>query len=178
MKLHHKIIQWIKKMFDTQTTDKIFESTNILKRKIIYKGILPIIYPTMSVTPPYGSDSNWTAYLQEDLASRYMVGSQSVTIPEINYAGNFSIDAVISYINETINYQSYKLPVHNSFSGPVSTEYTQDYWGITLSNDGGKLKVTFYGKSSTGIPGPLNPDNSTYIWYVIYSTNITEEAVL
>ena len=158
-----------------ETTLKVTEDTNILQRKIIYKDRLLIEYPLMD---PLGSNANWTIYFQEDGISRYAVGSQSVTIPQLKYTGNFTIDAVVTYENDSANYQSYKLPTMSSFSSAIYPNYTQEYWNVILSNNNGALQVTFSGKINSGIPSVGFPVQPTYIYYVIYSTSITSEAVL
>jgi len=158
-----------------ETTFKVTEDTNTLQRKIIYKDRLLIEYPVMN---PLGSNANWTIYFQEDGASRYAVGSQSVTISQLKYSGNFTADAVVTYMNDLANYQSYKLPYLASFSSATYPNYTTQYWNAILSNDNGALKITFSGKVGEGIPTPGSPVQPTYIYYVIYSTSITSEAVL
>ena len=86
-----------------ETTLKVTEDTNILQRKIIYKDRLLIEYPVMN---PLGSNANWTIYYQEDGTSRYAVGSQSVTISQLKYTGNFTIDAIggLFYLGRSLSF--------------------------------------------------------------------------
>ena len=176
MELLHKIIDWIIKIMRPDTTDRITEDTAGLQRKIVYRGKLQMQYPTYS----QGSNSYFTWYLQEDAVSTYVAGSMSVTIPELDVTNTYSVDAVKTYENDGLNYQSFKLPIQTGFSSASYPNYFQEYWNVKLSSNAGKLKITFDIKTSQGLPDIFTNvyGEPTYIYYVVYATKITDEAVL
>lgn len=159
------------------TTDRITEDTAGLQRKIVYRSKLQMQYPTFAQV----SNSYFTWYLQEDAVSYYVAGSMSVTIPELKTTNIYTVDAVKTYENDGINYQSFKLPYQNSFSSASYPNYFQEYWNVTTSDDNGSLKLTFNVKTSQGLPDPFVPETvvqPTYIYYVVYATKITDEDIL
>lgn len=140
-----------------QSTDKITEDTAGLQRKIVYRGVIE----TDLV-------SGFTNYLQEDGVSTFAVGTLTETIPELSVINSsYSVDFVWAYINAPYNYQMFKGNYVDG-GGP----YTQNNTNVVLSSDGGKLKLTFNVKSSSNI------GVTSYLYYVIYSTRITEDSVL
>lgn len=177
MELLLKLLNWIIKIMRPDTTDRITEDTAGLQRKIVYRNKLLIPIPV----GPETTNQYFTPYVQEDGASYYVVGTMSVTIPELKTTGanTYTIDAVKTYENDGLNYQSFKLPFQAAFSSAAYPNYFQEYWNVKLDSDNGSLKIIFDIKTGggNGIP-PVGPSYPYYIYYVIYSTKITDEDIL
>lgn len=153
MLLLHKIIKWILSMINPQSTDRVTEDTAGLQRKIVYRGRIDV------------DTSGFTSYLQEDGASTYLVGSLSETIDELEVSNTlYSVDYALAFVNAPYNYQMFK---GNYIDG--GGPYTQSNVNVAISSNSGKLKITFNIKAGFTV---------NYIYYVVYSTRITEDTIL
>lgn len=138
-----------------QSTDKITQDTAGMQRKIVYRGVIETDFR-----------DGFTATLQEDGVSTFYVGTETVTINELDAGSNYVVDFVVTG-KQSVYYQSFK---GNYMDGGGS--YIQNWIKVSMGNSGGKLKLDFDIKSAfTNIGG-------TFIYYVVYATKLTDEATI
>lgn len=168
MELLLRILNWIKKIMNPQSTDKLTEDTAALQRKILYRGKIDLILPSYP-----SSNSYFTYYTQEDGSSTYAVGGQSVTINDLSANGNYSVEAVlVTLATGGTFYQMEKIPQQYCY-GIIQKEY----YNVTLSSDNGKLKITFNLKLGKNLPLFSTPA-PPFIYFVVYSSKISDEIIL
>lgn len=168
MELLLRILNWIKKIMNPQSTDKLTENTAALQRKILYRGKIDLILPSYP-----NNNSYFTYYTQEDGSSTYAVGQQSATIDSLAATGNYSVEAVlVTLATGGLFYQMEKIPQQYSY-GIIQKEY----YNVTLGSDNGKLKITFNLKLGKNLPIFSTPA-PPFIYFIIYSSKITNETIL